>query len=144
LDTFEKSSAFVKNERPDEKRHLQAEILKVLRARGIKVVEGAEIAGGVSDIILPGDLILENKVAELTDNVNDLKPNAPWQARRYSIALNRRSFVLIAYQPASEAEMLPLTSRVSVHPLPNSPEICAVVRLLVPWGVPVPSRAKAV
>jgi HD superfamily phosphohydrolase len=70
--------------------------------------------------------------------------DAPWQARRYSMAMNRRvSFVLIAYKPASEAALLSLPSRVSVMPLQNSPETCAVVRLLVPWGVKIPSRAKA-
>ncbi len=145
LDTFEKSGTFVKDERPDEKKDLQAEILKLLRARGLKVTEGAEVGGGLSDIILPGDLILENKVADETKDASALKPDAAWQARRYSIALNRRvSFVLIAYKPANDAAILPLASRVSVYSLPNSPEICAVVRLLVPWGIPVPSRAKAV
>jgi HD superfamily phosphohydrolase len=145
LDALEKSGAFTKDERPDEKRGLQTELLKLLRARGVNAREGAEFAGGESDVILPGELILENKVADVTNAPHELKPDAAWQARRYSIALNRRiSFVLIAYKPASEAALLPLPSRVSVYPLLNSPEACAVVRLLVPWGVKIPSRAKAV
>jgi hypothetical protein len=88
LDAIEKAGTFVKSGRPDEKRDLQAEILKLLRARALRVSEGAEVGGGQSDIILPGDLVLENKVVEETKDVSDLKPDADWQARRCSIALS--------------------------------------------------------
>jgi hypothetical protein len=145
LQSFEDSGTFIENHRPDEKRELQAEILKLLRARGVKADEGLEISGGETDIILPGKLVLENKVVnETNDPRADLKPHAAWQARRYAIAFNQRvTFVLIAYKPVSEAAILPLPFRISVHTLRGSPEACAVVRLLVPWGYGKPSQAKA-
>jgi hypothetical protein len=144
LDVLEKQGTFVSEDRPDEKRRLQAEVLKVLRARGVQADEGTEISGGEADVILPGKLVLENKVAGQTEDPRAIRPDAAWQARRYAIALNRRvSFVLVAYKPADDAAILPLPSRVSVHPLPGSKEICAVVRLLVPWGHRTPSKARA-
>jgi HD superfamily phosphohydrolase len=144
LQAIEEGGLFVKDHKPDEKTALQAEILKILRVKGIKAREGTEIGGGETDIILPGDLILENKVADKTEDPATLKPDAAWQARRYSISLNKRvSFVMIAYKPGSDAAILPLPSRVSVSKLPNSSEECAVVRLILPWGHGTPSRAKA-
>ena len=143
LDVLEKCGAFVSAEKPDEKRHLQAELLKILRARGLGVKEGTEIAGGESDLLLPGDLILENKVVGETRRPQEVKPEAAWQARRYSIAVNRRvAFVVVAYKPADESALLILPSRVSVYPLLRSPEAAAVVRFLVPWGYGTPSTAK--
>jgi hypothetical protein len=141
--TVEQSGEFLKDERPDEKRRLQAELLKVLRARGANAREGTEVAGGETDVILPGDIIIENKVHESSADPRSIKPAADWQARRYSIALNKRvSFVIVAYKPASEDVMLPLPERIDVYALPGALENHAVVRFLIPWGYGTPSTAK--
>lgn len=144
LDALEKGGAFVTDNRPDEKHELQQEILKLLRARGGQADEGTEISGGETDIIVPPQLVIENKVADQVTDLSDLKPDAPWQARRYSIALNRRvSFAIIAYKPKDDSQLPPLPQRVSVHSLAESAEACAYVRLLIPWGHGTPSTAKA-
>jgi hypothetical protein len=145
IEEFGINKQFVQDVRPDEKRHLQAEMLKLLRVRGCRAREGQEIGGGETDIILPGDLVVENKVAEVTTDLSSLKPDAAWQARRYSITLNRRlSFVVIAYKPATESQLVSMPGRVSIFRLESTPEECAYVRLLVPWGYGTPSDAKAV
>ncbi len=144
IDTFEKGGLFAATSRPDEKRNLQAELLKALRSQKLDVKEGVEMAGGESDLLLPGNLILENKVVDEIEDPSSVKPEADWQARRYSLSLNQRvSFVLVAYKPASETALLLLPSRVAVYQLRHSPEAAAVVRLLVPWGYDIPSKAKA-
>jgi HD superfamily phosphohydrolase len=144
IDSLEKNAQFIADKRPDEKGDLQSELMKLLNARGCAAREAPELAGGESDIVLPGDLILENKVAGTTSDVTRLKPDAAWQARRYSISLNRRiSFVAIAYRPADESVFLPLPARITIRRLENSPEECAYVRLLIPWGYGTPSKAKA-
>jgi HD superfamily phosphohydrolase len=144
LDAFEKNGTFVSDKKPDEKKDLQGKLLEALRLRGVEADEATQIGGGETDVILSGKLVVENKVADVTQDPKNLKPDADWQSRRYSIAFNRRvNFVIIAYKPANEAAFLPLPSRISIYPLKNSPEVCAVVRLLVPWGYKTPSKAKA-
>ena len=143
LQAFEERGEFVDDDRPNEKLRLQREIAKALAIRRCAVREGQELGGGETDLILPGEIVMENKVAELTNDLATLKPSAPWQARRYSIALNRRVFfTAIAYKPGSEALLLPVPKRVSVFKLPDSPEEAVCVRFLIPWGVGVPSMAK--
>ena len=89
-------------------------------------------------------LCLENKVEGSTNHPTTLMPDADWQSPPYAKALNRRvSFVLVAYKPGSEAALLPLSQRISVYRLSNSPEAHAIVRFLVPWGYDTPSSAKA-
>jgi hypothetical protein len=143
ISILEDSGQFVAEVRPDEKRDLQAEVLKLLKACGSASREGQELAGGETDIILPGELIIENKVAEKTRNLDGLKPDALWQARRYSIPLNRRiSFLIIAYQPADETAIPSLPDRVRVLPIEGAAEESACIRFLVPWGHGTPSEAK--
>jgi hypothetical protein len=51
--------------------------------------------------------VVENKAAGATSDLELLKPDASWQARRYALALNRRVFfVVIAYKPANESMFL--------------------------------------
>ena len=87
---------------------------------------------------------MENKVAGETDDLKALKPDAPWQARRYALASNRRVFfVVIAYKPANESVFLSLPARVSVHRLEGTPEESVYVRFLITWGHRTPSKARA-
>ena len=51
-------------------------------------------------------------------------------------------FVVLAYRPVDESALLPKTKRIAVRPLEGAPEECAEVRVVVPWGYDVPSRAK--
>jgi hypothetical protein len=110
----------------------------------VQAEEGNEIAGGETDVIMPEKLIVENKVAGEVQDLSNLKPDADWQMRRYSMAYSRRiGFVIVAYKPGNEGALLAPPDRVSVHQLPGTPEMCAVVRLLIPWGHGTPSTAKA-
>ncbi len=144
LQALEERGEFAKNERPDEKRRLQREISKALSARGCHAREGQEIGGGESDLILPGEIVIENKVADEAVDLDTLKPDAPWQARRYAFAFNRSVFfTVIAYKPANEGVNLPPPKRISVHRLEGSPEQSVYVRFLIPWGTDTPSKAKA-
>ncbi len=86
IDPLEKNGEFVHDRRPDEKQDLQAQFLKLLNARGCHAREGQELARGETNIILPGDLIVENKVAGKTTDLSSLKPDAAWQARSLSKA----------------------------------------------------------
>src|SRR5262249_39718847 len=68
---------------------LQQKLLEHLRSRGINPTEGAKVGGGVSDVILPGGLVVENKVRDRTAAPLEAGKNAEWQARRYAIAVCR-------------------------------------------------------
>jgi hypothetical protein len=145
LDMFENQGVFNKFDKPpDEKRELQKEILKALIARGVNAREGQELGAGETDLILPGDLVLENKVEAAPATPDKLKPHAPWQARRYAFTLNSTCvFVLVAYRPKGEIDLLIKPKRVSVITLAETSEGTVCVQLLVPWGHGLPSDAKA-
>jgi HD superfamily phosphohydrolase len=143
LDSFYQGGKFKKDTRPDEAKDLQAAVLEHLRTAGIDAKEGVEVGGGESDILLPGDIILENKVVSETSDAMAEKIEASWQARRYSIAINKRiSFVLLAYKPKSEAALLSMPASVTIETLENSPEPRATIRMCIPWGYGSPSGAK--
>jgi hypothetical protein len=144
LDAMEQSGEFKGQDRPDEKNRVQREMLKNLRARGVVCIEGANIAGGETDVLLPGDLIVENKVEGTpVKDPGALKPGADWQARRYSIAICRNiHFIVVAFKPDDEKALPSLPNRISIYKM-DSPELRCVVRLLLPWGHGSPSGAKS-
>ncbi len=145
IDMFEDQGVLNKLQQPpDEKRELQKEILKALTARGCNAREGQEVGAGETDLVLPGDLVLENKVEAHATTPEGLKPHAPWQGRRYAFTLNGTClFVLIAYKPKDETCLLSKPKRIRVMTLGQTSEGTVCVELLVPWGHGVPSEARA-
>lgn len=143
LDMTEKTGTFVKVASLREK-ELQTKLREFLIARGIAATEGAEIGGGETDLILPGSIVVENKVAARVADPLAHGPNYGYQGRRYSIAVCRRvTFVLLAFRPADESQILPLSKRIRIQAISGVPEPHAQVRFAIPWGHSVPSRAKA-
>ena len=133
---FAKKSSFLEAE-------LQQQLKAHLISRQVPVREGTEIAAGETDLLLYERVLVENKVQAESSNPFETGPNYPYQARRYSLALVRRvSFVVVAYKPKSESAILPLPERIRVSPINNVPEEHAEVRIVIPWGYGVPSKAK--
>ena len=143
IERTEKAGTFTKFDHLSEK-VLQQELKKHLLSREVKVREGEGVGGGETDLILYDAVVIENKVRGTTADPFAVGPDYQYQARRYSIALLQRvSFVILAYQPASEGAILPLTQRIKVSQLEGVPEDHAQVRVVIPWGYGVPSNAKA-
>jgi HD superfamily phosphohydrolase len=55
-------------------RALQEKLRDHLRSREVKVVEGSEIGGGETDLVLPGDIVVENKVNREAGTIGLAKP----------------------------------------------------------------------
>lgn len=143
VDLAEKEGLWVNAVSLTEK-ELQRELRKHLRARGVEVTEGSEVAGGETDLVLPGSVVVENKVRDKTSDPFETGRHYEWQARRYSISMvSQVSFVVVGYRPADEAAIRSLTERIQVMQPLGSPENHAFVRIVIPWGHALPSRAKS-
>jgi hypothetical protein len=141
LEILDQGGDFIKMSRLDERKDLQASLRKCLHAIGIKVVEGLEVAGGETDLVLNEIVVLENKVLGETGHPFDELGPAGWQARRYSIAISQRvRFICAAYKPDSEVSLRPLTDRIRVRRAAGSGDAVEVL-FLVPYGQGVPSTA---
>lgn len=122
---------------------IQSDLRKHLRACAIKVSEGSEVGGGETDLILFGTFVVEIKKIDTTKNAFEDSPNSPFQARRYTIALCQSVFfTVVAYKPSDEAAILTQTKSVCVRKVPEIMPECVEIRLVVPWGQGVPSKAK--
>ncbi|NTF35025.1 HD domain-containing protein [Rhizobium skierniewicense] len=123
-------------------RDLQMELLRHLRSRGMDAQEGIITAGGATDVIIDNRCLIENKIGGPSDPFSG-KPDAPYQANRYGIAMCQRVFfTLIAYRPTSEKKLLRQTSSVKVNRLPDLDRTAVEIRFVVPVGLSDPSRAK--
>jgi HD superfamily phosphohydrolase len=143
VERVEKDGTFSKIEDLSEKT-LQQELKKHLLSREVPVREGEEVGGGETDLVLYDAVVVENKVRNATSDPFGSGSNYPYQSRRYSIAmLQRVSFVVIAYRPANENAVLPLSQRIRVSKFEGAPEDHAQVRVVIPWGSGVPSTARA-
>ncbi|MCY4139241.1 MAG: HD domain-containing protein [Rhodobacteraceae bacterium] len=144
IDMFEKTGMFVSEEMLAESR-LQDEIKQHFMSCQIDVVEGSEISGGETDLILSRQLVVENKV--VSNPIRDPFETGyrfSWQARRYSISLcSNVAIVILAYRPSSEENLLQLPARVRILEIREDSEERCEVRFVVPWGTGVPSRAKS-
>jgi hypothetical protein len=120
---------------------LQADARRHLRTQGLEISEGSEVGGGETDLLVGRKIIIENKIAgETNDPMSENRPY-PFQARRYSIALCKTVFfTLVAYKPRSEPGVLRQSSSVSVRKVPDVPEDCLEIRLVVPYGTGRPSE----
>jgi HD superfamily phosphohydrolase len=126
---------------------LQRALRDHLRSRTAEVLEGVEFGGGETDLLVgpgPGYTVIENKIAGRTDNPFDCKPDSPWQARRYSISVVQRvNFVVIGYEPITEAGVTSVTHRIDIRRTGTRTDLCASLIFVVPFCVSVPSKAKA-
>ena len=124
---------------------LQATLREFLDARQTEVKEGAEYGGGETDLVLFERIVVENKVLKggVSDPFAVGEDRFGWQARRYSLSLcSRVVFVVAAYKPATEGDLFPLTDRIRVRSLGGPSEQRCEVRIVLPWGMDVPSTAK--
>lgn len=125
-------------------RELQTRVRGFLRSRGVEVQEGTEVGGGETDLILPGNIVLENKTgrrAAVLDPFN-WKEEPGVQARRYCRHLGRKVFlVLLAYKPKDETAIRSLTGSIRVMPVRDGGDGYVEVRCVVPFGYVSPSKA---
>ena len=140
---LEETGKFVSVDKLAENK-MQAQIKQHLLSRGVDVIEGAEVGGGETDLLLYKQIVVENKViSSQTSNPFDSRHRFSWQARRYSIALCKNvAFVILAYRPSTEAILLPLPNRVRVLELKDASEERCEIRFVIPWGIDVPSSAR--
>ncbi|MBF0306867.1 MAG: HD domain-containing protein [Alphaproteobacteria bacterium] len=123
---------------------LQADLRKILRARGLSVIEGSEVDGGETDLIVDSAMLVENKVYRGASDPFHAGENYPWQARRYARALCKSVFfTMVAYKPANEAALLDQVNSVQVKQVKGGEPDCIEIRFVVPYGYPRPSDAKA-
>lgn len=128
--------------RPDEVKQFQPVIRDTLKLAGIHVVEGAEIAGGETDLILWNRLLLENKVLPKTDEPFEKLRAASWQTRRYRLALmSKVSFICAGYEPSSDNGRLPINARIQVRQPLKKEEHGVEIMFVVPCGGGKPSSA---
>ncbi len=143
VDMIEKSGTWVSVECISEA-DLQSKLREHLRSRRIAFVEGAEVGGGETDLVLHDRMVVENKVGK--EKIRD--PFAAglhyaWQVRRYSMAIcSRVAFVVFAYRPANEAARLCLPDRIRACAMHAAKEDRCQIRVIVPLGGGVPSSAK--
>ncbi|MCZ6834653.1 MAG: HD domain-containing protein [Planctomycetota bacterium] len=142
--TMDERGEFKSQVKPKEKTELQSELIKFLKARGLDAREGQEISGGESDVILPGEIVVENKVVGESDDPWQSVPDAELQARRYRIGLcNSVAITVIAYKPKTEAAFLKQSERIEIVPMVDYENETLAIRFYVPWGYGNPSDAKA-
>lgn len=123
---------------------LQMRLREHLHSRETKVAEGSKFGGGETDLILRDLIVVENKVrGGKTRDPFEAGPHYAWQGRRYSISLcSRVIFVVLGYCPNNEAALIPLPNRIRASAIPATQEKWCQVRVVVPWGVDIPSSAK--
>ncbi|MFN7923754.1 MAG: HD domain-containing protein [Bryobacteraceae bacterium] len=141
LDTAERSAWFTGLDTLSEST-LHHKVEECLRMSEAQVESKVADAGGEIDLLVER-MVVELKVSRKpgADPFKELL-DAAAQARRYAIARNAKvAFVVVAYP--SEGNDLPLPSRIRVLSHADSASEFAEIRLLIPWGRPVPSRTKA-
>jgi hypothetical protein len=145
LDVVEKGGKLVGRASISEV-ELQTLLRDHLRSRGVSVHEGSEMGGGETDLILPGPLIVENKMRGKTQDPFEAGPHYAWQARRYGIALHSSQviFTVVGYEPSDEVAYLPIAKRIRVCRPEQAPQGSYVqIRVVIPWTSSTPSGAKA-
>lgn len=143
LVALQKTGELVALDSIDEKRDLQSRLKAHILAREAPVVEGGEVAGGETDLVLSDSLVIENKVVrQPTKSPLTVGEKFSWQARRYAIAVVQRVvFEMVAFAPTDESAVLPISDCVSISSVQMGSSTLAVIRFVTPWGHPVPSRA---
>lgn len=137
--SLEEGGKFVGRELKEK--DLQSELRDHLRTLSVPVLEGSEVGGGETDLILYSTLVVENKVKGRTATPFDDKHD--FQAGRYRMAISSSvGFVIVAHEPLDENGILPLHKRIEVRRTVREHEDAAVVWISIPYGHPVPSEAR--
>lgn len=137
--TMHNDAEFLKSDALE--RDLQTAVLRHLRARGMKVTEGAEFGGGETDLLVQERLLIENKIAGEAADPYSVKPATPYQTNRYSVAICSRVFVtLLAYKPKQSANPIEQTQSIRVTPLTGLSRTAVNIQVVVPYGMPTPSK----
>ncbi len=123
---------------------LQEHLRRHIRSRNnTPVTEGAELGGGETDLLLGGRCLIENKIDKTGKGPFTVKPEAPFQAHRYALALcSRLFFTLVGYQPKNEAAIVPQTQSLQVRALEGLAHTAVEIRFVVPFGLSNPSDAR--
>lgn len=122
---------------------LQTDLRKHLRALVLEVSEGREVGGGETDLLVNGQILIENKIAGLTDDPMSGSRPYPFQARRYAISLCKTVFVtVVGYAPRSESGLLRQSDSVAVLKVPDVREDCVELRFAVPYNTGRPSEVR--
>ena len=146
LDVVEQGGTFIGRQESVSERELQTALRDHLRMRGVQVQEGLEVGGGETDLVLPGELVVENKVRGATVDPFGSGEHYAWQARRYGIALHSSQviFTVVCYEAADENAYLPISQRIRVMRPERAPVgHYAQVRVVVPWSRQRPSGARS-
>jgi HD superfamily phosphohydrolase len=119
---------------------LQDRLRTFLTGHGLKVTEGATMSGGQFDLLLQDRILLENKFAGKETDPENCAVAAATQGRRYAVAVGSRVvFVPLAYIPEKGA--VPSKPRSFVaRPVSPGDDRRVEIRVLIPYGAPVPSR----
>lgn len=121
---------------------LQIALRDHLRSSGLEVQEGSEVGGGETDLVLPGSIVVENKIRGETADPFESGPHYVWQARRYSIAICKNiCIIVLGYKPANEGVVLSQEQRIQVSKADESPEGFVQIRFVVPYGHGTPVTA---
>ena len=122
---------------------LQRDLARHLRARSLKVSEGAEMAGGETDLIVSNRMLIENKIVGEAEDPFKIKLDAPYQGNRYATAIASRVYIVVTgYRPKSGAKILGQTDSVQVQQVEGLARTAVVVRVVVPYAQKVPSHEK--
>ena len=109
----------------------------------LEVSEGSEVGGGETDLLVDHQILIENKIAGVTNNpMSDVRPY-PFQARRYAIALCKTVFVtVVGYAPRDEVGVLRQSDSIAVLKVPHIREDCVELRFVVPYNTGRPSEVR--
>lgn len=121
---------------------LQARLMTHLRARSIRVSEGAVAGGGKYDLLVEGAVLIENKFSPApADSTQTVNPGAGAQGRRYAIALRSLIVFSVAAVKVKTGEQPPQRSDTIEVRNPEPRDGNRVeIRFTVPYGATVPSR----
>jgi HD superfamily phosphohydrolase len=121
---------------------LQARLMAHLRARSVKVSEGAVAGGGKYDLFVEDAVLIENKYSPVpADSLQAVKPGAGAQGRRYAIALRSLIVFSVAAVKVKAGEQPPQRSdTIEVRNAEPRDGNRVEIRYTVPYGATVPSR----
>ena len=143
VQTWAVDSTFVTSTITDEK-DLQKRLRQALRQMELEVDEGAEQAGGETDIKVGRRIIIENKhIKDATDDPFQAVPRSGLQGRRYVLPTGQ-SFVItvVSYKAATENGRMKPVECVTVRQLNGVDTPFVEIRVAVRHSDTVPSKAQ--
>lgn len=125
-----------------QERQLQRQLRDHMRSRGFSVREKLSLGAGEVDLYFDEEIVIEIKIfGRPTDRPLKVGPSIALQARRYALALSKSIVAtVVGYQPKSEFGHFPADELIDIRAT-DDPRFVEV-RVCVPLGFPVPSRAR--